>query len=190
VAKLGDKLTIKGTRFEVERLEEGGPGAPFMVVTTPERPGMELHRFFVPAEVWDAAVKADILQRELERRIQKSDEAAKALAQKVKAGDNLTVGGVQFKVDFVSKSEGPPHLIHVVDTGLERHYLFSMPVSMWEAAVRGAWFPTDEELKRLHDEYDGEEDERGWLAAAYIKGLEARVRELTFDLEGEQADAD
>lgn len=55
--KMGDSLVIRGTRFEVEKLHEDGPGAPFVVVTTPERPGMESHRFFIPIEIWKVAAQ-------------------------------------------------------------------------------------------------------------------------------------
>lgn len=65
-------------------------------------------------------------------------------------------------------------------------YSFVIPADVWDAAVRGALpFPTDEELKKLKDEYEGQHWEMCDLredSENYIKALEARVRELTADL--------
>jgi hypothetical protein len=67
-------------------------------------------------------------------------------------------------------------------------YSFVIPADVWDAAVRGAKpFPTDEELKKLKDACEGTHWEMCDLredSENYIKALEARVRELTADLEG------
>jgi len=99
----------------------------------------------------------------------------------VQLNDKLVVGDKEFLVCETQDRPGELILRVVVTKGPCEGGNGYVPVEIWEAAVRGASFPTDQELIRLQEKFEEKYSDSisGIAARNYIKALEDRLRKLT-----------